>query len=193
MMARAIRHDRKDVTRDEPCSATRRSFLAVMAALIGPAASAQDGAKDRTKSTASLEAMRRLAKGVKLAELEGGKPGAPCPLRPEPLLHYGDPDRHIVEGTLWAWGERGRPPAVMKLEYRRFTTDQKLWAVGVSALSPKRVEVELRDGETWVSRQPGLQPRPLPDAPAPADSAVPRLVQAKALARRFSIGVDTHT
>ena len=38
-------------------------------------------------------------------------------LRDEPLLHYGDPGRGIREGTLWAWSGRGRPAAVMKIEY----------------------------------------------------------------------------
>jgi hypothetical protein len=38
-----------------------------------------------------------------------------------------------------------------------------------------------------------LQPRPLPDAPAAADSATQRLTEAKALARRFSVSVETGT
>ena len=62
--------------------------------------------------------MRRLAKEVKVCEITDGKPGPPLALRPEPLLRYTNVTLEVVDGTLWAWGERGRPPAVMKLGLR---------------------------------------------------------------------------
>jgi len=58
-------------------------------------------------------------------------------------------------------------------------------------LSPKRIEVEFGDGLTWSSREPGLELRPLPDVPAPADSVAHRLIQAKDIARRLSVSMQT--
>jgi hypothetical protein len=166
----------------------------MMVALNGPSASAQDGAEGRAKSAARLESMRRLAKEVKVRETEGGKPGPPLALRPEPLFRYSVPSTRVIDGTLWGWGERGRLSAVMKLVLRGPARGQRHWSFGVTVLSSKRVEVEFRDGLRWSSRAPrGVQPQSLADAPAPADSAAHRLTQAKALARRFSASELTPT
>jgi len=72
----------------------------MMSALIGCSASAQDVAEDRGKSTARLEAMRRLAMEIKVREITEGKPGPPLALRPEPLLRFTNPTLRVVDGTL---------------------------------------------------------------------------------------------
>ena len=41
-----------------------------------------------------------------------------------------------------------------------------------------------------MARQAGLEPTPMPDAPAPADAEGARLAQMKELARRFSASAD---
>jgi hypothetical protein len=191
MMASVIGHDRRVTRLEENCPTSRRSFLAMMAALIGPAASAQDDAEDRVTSAARLEAMRRVAKGIKVSEITDGKPGPPLSLRPEPLFRFTSPGWNVVDGVLWGWGEPGRPGALMKVVLRGPTRAQLHWHSGITVLSPKRVAVEFRDGITWSSRPPGLIPASVPDAPAPADSAAHRLLQAKDIARRLSASAET--
>ncbi len=191
MTVTAIRHEPPGLRVDDLCQPTRRSFLALLAALIGPAASAQDDAADRDKSALRLETMRRLAKEIKVYEITDRKPGPPQPLRSEPLLRYSNPLTHAVDGTLWRWGERGRPAAVLKLGLLGRTSGQRVWVFNVSALSPKTIEVEFGDGRRWSSRPPGdLQPRAVPDAPTPAGSTAQRLTQARAIARRFSVSLQ---
>ncbi len=190
-MTRAIEQDSPDVRPDEPHPATRRSFLALMAALIGPAASAQDDPGDRGKSAARLEAMRRLAKEVKVGEITDGKAGPPMAIRPEPLLRYSNPAGGAADGTLWAWGARGRPLAVLKLGLRGPTRGQRHWAYRLNVLSPRSIQVDFGDGRPWSSRDAGLEVRPIPDAPAPAESAAHRLAQAKEIARRFSASAQS--
>lgn len=192
MMVTAIRHELPGLSVDDLYQPTRRSFLALLAALIGPAASAQDDAEDRDKSALRLETMRRWAKEVKVFEITAGEPGPPLPLRPEPLLRYSNPLTHVVDGTLWLWGERGRPAAALKLGLLGPTPGRRVWDFKVSALSPKTIEVEFGDGRRWSSRPPGeLQPRAVPDAPGPAGSPAQRLTQARAIARRFSVSLRT--
>ena len=101
MRVTAIRHKPPGLSVDDLCQPTRRSFLALLAALIGPATSAQDGAESRDKSALRLETMRRWAKEAKVCEITAGKSGPPLPLRPEPLLRYSNPLTHVVDGTLW--------------------------------------------------------------------------------------------
>jgi hypothetical protein len=185
-----IGHDQPDLRPDEPCQSTRRSFLTLMVALIGPAASAQDDAEDHRKSIARLEAMRRVAKEIKVCEVTDGKPGPPLALRPEPVLRFTASVWNEVDGALFRWDESGRPPVLMKVVFRGPRRDQMHWHANVTVLTPKQVEVEFRDVQRWSSRPPGLEPRLLPGAPAPADSAAHRLIQAKDLARRVSVSTQ---
>jgi hypothetical protein len=162
----------------------------MMVALLGPSASARDDADDRRKLTSRLKTMQRLAKEVKVCEIWEGKPGPPLALHPEPLLRYTNVTLQVVDGTLWAWGERGRPAAVMKLGLRAPTGGQRRWTFRVNVLSPKRIDVEFPDGLTWSSREHGLELQSLPGAPAPADSAAQRLIQAKDITRRLSTSLE---
>jgi hypothetical protein len=82
---------------------------------------------------------------------------------------------------------------MMKLELRGPARGQRHWALNVTALSSRSIEVEFADGQRWTSRPPGLRPQSVPDAPTPADTAAQRLAQAKAITRRVSIGVETNT
>jgi hypothetical protein len=170
----------------------RRTFLASLGVVLAAVrARAQGVAEEPGKTASQLDAMRRLAKTATFAEVTDGRPGPPLVLQTEPLLLYGDPGRGIREGTLWAWGGRGRPASVMKVEFWPGDGGGH-WGLCVSALTPKRVSVDFRDGLHWTSRRPGMELRTLPDAPAPAETSAQRLTQAKDLARRFAARVDTH-
>ena len=182
------RHDRPAFP--APLPVVRRTFLASLGAVLG---TGKGWAQEPDKPVSRVDAMRRLVGTATIAEVLDGKAGPPLARRVEPLLHYGDPGRGIREGTLWAWGGRGRASAVMKVEYWTGNPGEPgHWGISLGALSPHRISVDFRDGLHWTSRKPGLELRTLPDAPMPADSTAQRLTQAKALARRFAAHVDTH-
>jgi hypothetical protein len=145
-MTSASRADRSDLDLAEPTAAPRRSFLATMAAVIGPFASGQDGALADSKSTTRLTAMRRVAKGIKVCEVSDNKPGPPLGLLAEPLLRYTASVWNEVDGTLSGWGEPGRPSVLMKLALRRPRRDPLKWHASVTVVTLTRVEVEFRDG-----------------------------------------------
>jgi hypothetical protein len=179
--------------RHAPQQLDRRMFLASLTAVLAPALTRVRAEVQDQPGSPRLAAMRRLVGKATVAEVGDGNDGPPLKLRGEPLLHYGDPSRGIREGTLWAWSSGGRPAAVMKIEYWSDGAGEAgHWGISLGALSPRRVSVDFEDGLRWMSRKPGLELRPIPDAAMPADSAAPRLSQAKALARRFAAHVDTH-
>jgi len=186
-MARSTRYDQPDLGSESGCSVTRRSFLAMTAALIAPSVYGQNDVEDPRKSTARLEAMRKLAKEIKIYEITEGKAGPPLALRQDPFLRYTNHTLGVVDGTLWGWGERGRPPAVMKLGLVGPKRGERHWRLRVNVLSSKSIEVEFDDGVKWSSRQSGLEFRPLIDAPAPADSVTLRLMQAREIGRRLKV------
>ena len=187
-MARSTRYDQPDLGTESRCSITRRSFLTMTAALIAPSLYGQNDVEDPRKLTARLEAMRKLAKEIKIYEITEGKAGPPLVLRQDPLLHYTNPTPGgVVDGTLWGWGERGRPPAVMKLGLAGPKRGERHWRLRVNVLASKSIEVEFGDGVRWSSRQSGLKFRSLIDAPAPAESATLRLIQAREIGRRLAV------
>ena len=79
----------------------------------------------------------------------------------------------------------------MKLGLREPMPGKRVWAVRVDPLSMKQIEVECPDGVTWTSRKNVLELRPLVDAAVPDESATRRLIQAKDIARRFSVSTET--
>lgn len=174
--------------------ASRRAFLAssgIFLSLPASVASARENGQERKETHEGakerLVDMRRLAQRVKLQEIKGETPGAPVPLRTEPLHRYGDRARGVLDGTLWAWGERGRPAAILKVELWPDRDEGRgRWSLGVSASSPDRINVAFGDGVTWNSRLPGIELSAVPNAPVPAAGPAQRLAQAKAVARRLS-------
>src|SRR3954452_14074758 len=180
MMARLPKYYQLALGSESHCSVTRRSFFAVTAALIAPSVYGQNDVEGRRESNARLEEMRKLAKGIKIREITEGEAGPPLALRHDPLLHYSNPTPGgVVDGTLWGWGDRGRPPAVMKLGLAGPKRGERYWRLRVYVLSSKSIEVEFGYGVKWSSRQAGLEIRPLIDAPAPAGSATLLLIQAR--------------
>lgn len=179
-----------------PRAATRRIFLGSICALFGLSATSmgEDGqgvAEQPGDSKVPLEVMRRLARATRLSEVVDGEAKPPAPPRPEPLLRYSDPPRGIQDATLWAWGDRGRPIALMKVERWSNRRPEVRWNFGIVSMSTGRVEVKYSDGLVWASRKIGWESHPFPDAPPPADSEAKRLAQMKELARRFSVTIHS--
>ena len=118
--------------------------------------------------------------GVNL--VAGDKP-TPCTFVEKSLFRYSDPARETVDGTLWLWTHEGRPAALLCL----FTvpTDWKSWNYEWTSFSDQPLSVT---GRTWWEWTPvAAEPKWLTvSGDAPAASPTSRLVQMKAIARRFT-------
>jgi hypothetical protein len=98
----------------------------------------------------------------------------------------------MQDATLWGWGEGGRLTATLKVEYWTNPPGRR-WGIGVSSFAADPLEIEFSDGVVQTLDQPGWEPQPITaDAPAPAGSALPRLIQMKAMARRFAVTVHPY-
>ena len=166
---------------DCPCR-TRRRFLAALGLLWF---SRRRLLAQRDDSEARVTVMRAHASAIRVTEQSAEGDERAMALRSEPLERYSDPPREIHDAALWAWGEAGRPRAVLKVEYMGNRPPATRWVYGLVALTPGRLDVQFGDGTRWRSTEPGLAPRTVPDAPVPGGTAAVRLAQMKALARRF--------
>ena len=101
----------------------------------------------------------------------------------KPILSFSESTRdsgHL--GTLWVWGTKGRPVALVAQgkAYRK-----PVWGYELIAMS-EGVSVVMHDGWRW-SPKSALKTTPFSDAPRPADSDAARLSQMKNLVRRFTV------
>ena len=173
---------------------TRRRSLQWLPALVGVSAlvargsrlRAEDEPESKEKQASRLAMMHKIAGAITLTESPGEAVQRVIAVRPEPILRYNDPPRHMYDASMWTWGEPGRPTAVLKVELHPDHPPQRRWVLGLVSLSPNRIEVRYHDGQTWTSSKPGLDLRAIPDAPTPGGTETLRLAQMKALARRFT-------
>jgi hypothetical protein len=102
----------------------------------------------------------------------------------KPLLYYGDPTRDNDRGSLWGWGRKGRPVALVEL-YQN-VTDRTKWVYAICNTSGGRLRAA-RDGNPWwAENESAAELKDVPGAPAPAADAPRRQSQMKMLAQKFT-------
>jgi hypothetical protein len=157
--------------------------LMVLAPLLGSAGFAQAGPQKDEK--AIVEEFRAFAKQEAAAytfRLEGSD--RPLRFHPEPVLSYTDPVVGGVYGDAFIWTADGRPEVVAAI-YRFYTRDPHRGAA-FDSLSLGKLAGEREGAVVWSPARPGVELKPIPGAPAPADSAAGRLRQMRALAQEFT-------
>ena len=130
--------------------------------------------------------MQWCADSIRVSRLENGAALAVERIG-QPLLRYNHELRFVQEASLWAWGVRGRPQALMAMEVSR---------TGISSPKAHYTCVSLADGPLtldrslpewhWAPQTPGVKLKQLAGAPAPHQSEQGRFEQMKTLVARFS-------
>jgi hypothetical protein len=102
----------------------------------------------------------------------------------KPLLYFGDPTRGHTRGSVWAWGETGRPAAILELWQNG--TNRTKWVFGWCNTSGGKLRAK-RDGEPWWRENDStVELKDIPDVPAPAADTPQRQLQLKTLAKKFT-------
>ena len=123
-------------------------------------------------------------------------------LRAEPLLRWSDPVRHLFsDASLWAWGETGRPLAILSLECTGDEGSGRLMGARIHIARARLFELsrrtwDQRDGrQVWSAPEcqlhlgpakPGITFREIPGAAPPAQTPRLRLAQMRDLIKRFA-------
>lgn len=167
---------------------SRLSALLILGVAILPTMRAGVGADDgpntspaevsKDKADEVLEASR--ARVEEIVMHRGGDTEATVPHVAEPVLRYGDPTRANMDGSLWLWGQSGRPQAVLEL-YRNLAGD---WVYVFNWLSGGELTAKRKGDLWWTPAAPTVQFQDL-EGPRPAGSEALRTTQMRYLARRF--------
>lgn len=158
---------------------------ALLAAFAWVAAQEPPKAKD-AKPTPAEEAYRRdaerLVGGIDLEVLRDGG-WAKVKRIEKPLMYYGDPTRENDRGSVWGWGETGRPVAL--LELWQDTSVRTAWVCSLCNTSGGKVRATRGGKPWWRENESACELKPVPGAPDPADAAQ-RPLQRKLLAQKFA-------
>ncbi len=132
-----------------------------------------------------LERMKSLAQSIKIYE-KFADDRVPVSLIETPLLRFSDAARGHPDGTLWAWGGKGRPVVLLELFLNK-RDGKRIWSLALHSLSSRPLVAEGIKESRWTPPAAELQLKQLPNAPEPARSKAARLRQMKSLARRFKV------
>ncbi|HZD04385.1 MAG TPA: hypothetical protein VE173_05695, partial [Longimicrobiales bacterium] len=102
----------------------------------------------------------------------------------KPLLYYGDHTRHNDRGSLWAWGRKGRPVAL--LELFQGVINREKWAFAICNTSGRKLRATRAGLPWWRENDSASELADIPGAPAPSAEAPGRQRQLKLLARKFT-------
>jgi hypothetical protein len=162
---------------------------------IGPALAEESPAKDSKDAPASNELQSESHKAVvaqmkqilvKTKLVRHGAEPVVAELVPEPILNWDDLARGHHHGTLWVWGERGRPAAIIEMYTLSFSRRMDRWpGTVVHSLSAEPLTAEGRRWD-WSPEKPGFTPEKLKDVAAPGATRAARQREMRALAKRYS-------
>jgi hypothetical protein len=131
-----------------------------------------------------MRVMRAMADAITIKEERGGTEMKLKRLD-DPVYRYNDPARQFSDGSIWAWGESGRPAALFTLAKQRTGSGNLQWVCEMTSLAPGPLSAEIGEDLQWKPVEPGVVMRPIPQAPAPLDTEPKRLRQMRELARKF--------
>lgn len=102
----------------------------------------------------------------------------------DPVLNYSDPTRGDHRGTVWGWGAKGRPVAL--LELWQDVDSRTTWYFTICNTSGGKVRARYADAPWWDANDSAVELKDIPGAPAPSEEASVRPRQLKLLAAKFS-------
>jgi hypothetical protein len=139
--------------------------------------------KDDELSARRFELMQKRLARVKATSREDG---FPVQFSSKPIFRYTDPARGVVSAAVWKLGEEGRPRALITTElYRSFKGAGPYICYEFLSLTTTQFSVTGGDVR-WQPEATALDFKPIPGAKAPEETPVRRLLQMRAIAKRFA-------
>jgi hypothetical protein len=129
-------------------------------------------------------AMRRIVTGIQTTVTQDTPREAE--VIADPLFRFNDPARRVLDGTVWGFGKTGRPAALLSLSLFPRGDGSNGWLYEFNSLTNRSVEAKKNGAQIWLTRQPGLEFKELPDAPVPADAPTARSRQFRDMSSRFT-------
>jgi hypothetical protein len=161
--------------------------LAILPVMAAAAAARAEDEPNRPVGDEAAEQIRAARANAGLISIQDVESGSEIERVEDPVLRYTEPVRGNVFGTLWVWGAKGRPAAVLELIRNGDPkSDSSLDWFCFHATTDRPIKLTAKSGQTWTPQSSELKFLPLPGAAAPAKTAAVRSGQMKEFVRRFS-------
>jgi hypothetical protein len=163
------------------------ALLAASLALGGePPGAKKDSTEPRAEASTDAQSRReaeQLIRGIDV-EVWSGDQWMKVERIEKPLLFYSEPTRNNDRGSVWGWGRKGRPVAL--LELFQDSHNRAGWVFAVCNTSGRKLRARLRGAPWWGENDSATELKDIPGAPPPAAEAPVRQRQLKLLAQKFT-------
>jgi hypothetical protein len=149
------------------------------------AAERSDPEKSEAPKIDSKEWLRQRQAAFAEYELQGQDAARPFMLEPDPVLKWSNAERGTNIGGVFLWTERGRPAMIACAFIFKDKVNHEF-----QSLSDREI-IASRKGEEVHRFGPGVEWKPLAEAPAPAAKRTARLTQFRRQAERFRVQFGT--
>jgi hypothetical protein len=166
------------------------ALLIVSAALAGSQGPSSEAEKDKRGPDKGADAgepsrreAERVIRGIDLEILSDGKWTEVGRIE-KPLLFYTDPTRENDQGSVWGWGRKGRPVALLELFHS--TTERTKWVFAICNTSGGKLRARRAGAPWWGANDSATQLEDVPGASVPAADSLVRQRQLNLLAQKFT-------
>lgn len=165
----------------------RLSFVCALlwcTSVLAQVPAAKPAADDQSDAARAARAAEITKKAAEEYTITRGSDKQPLKFEPKSLLQWSNPVVGSIHGGVHIWTRNGRPEVVASIY--KFSSPLHHLGVEFHSLSLEPVSAD-RDGRAaWVVSTPGIEFKPIPGAPKPAETPTRRLAQMRALAKEFS-------
>lgn len=165
----------------------RWSFLIGLAALVLlliPVVGRSDEPEDKAASELAARRSELMAQRIAAVLVRSDAEGFPKLFASKPIFRYTDPARTYVAAAVWKLGDEGRPRALVTTELHRQFFGSPRIVYEYLALTPQGFSAVGGD-VNWTPQGSALEFKPVPEAAAPDATPPRRLLQLRAIAKRF--------
>jgi hypothetical protein len=166
-----------------------RSMATVAPLYLAIAVASQAAAGAQSGADVARARLKFMTESIRAYELiTGGERGGVLKLDERPVFRLGKQYADDLEdGAIFLWtAANGRPEAAIQVFLIKHQSEPAgNWYHEFTSLAPTTIRASQTGEVRWAPATPGLEFKPLPDAPDPAESAAQRARQMRSVAERF--------
>lgn len=125
------------------------------------------------KRTQRLAQMHAIAEDIRIFSMDEDDQQTEAARVAKPLFRLSNEPRLHNDGTLWAWGDQGRPVAFLEL----FLHDNSFWVNALTSTSLGRLSAERAGRRIWNPQTAGIELKLVPKYAPPSAKKLTRLRQ----------------
>jgi hypothetical protein len=169
--------------------------MTILAAIyLALAITAQAPPAGTNTTDVSAERLKFMTDSLQTYELTtNGDRGGVLKLQEQPVFRLGKQGAdNLEDGAIFLWtGEAGRPEAAIQVfQIKDSYYPEGLWIHEFSSLSPVTLTANRRGRTRWTPTTSGVQFKPVPNPPRPAESVSQRTRQMRSMAEDFRASDD---